>query len=138
MMDPMLVTELNPEAPEFYSTSRASGLNPGAPEFMPFGAEPNSMRPDAAIFIPTAGGFATLQAQAEEYARQKAKRQMPPATDEEWDMRISKREKEVETIKTLQSYRLYIDGVPYDQRSDEDPKTPNPHDRTVSKRMWKW
>merc|ERR550537_1794173 len=68
----------------------------------------------------------------------KQRRQMPFATDEEWEQRIQKREKEVETIKSLQSYRLYIEVFPHDQRGDEDPKTPDPRERTVSKRMWKW
>merc|ERR1719440_2332086 len=100
-----------------------------------------TLRPEAAEFIPMAGGWATLQAAAEAYQNKEKfleKRQMPYATDEEWEQRIQKREKEVETIKSLQSYRLYIEVFPHDQRGDEDPKTPDPRDRTVSKRMWKW
>merc|ERR1719343_130374 len=63
---------------------------------------------------------------------------MPYATDEEWVARISKREKEVQTIKSLQSYRLYVEVFPRGERGEDDPKTPDPSDRTVSKRMWKW
>merc|ERR1719265_1555739 len=70
--------------------------------------------------------------------QQRHKRQMPPATDEEWEARAAKREKEVETIKSLQSYRLYVEVFPQDKRGDDDPKTPDPRDRNVSKRMWKW
>lgn len=123
---------LNPKAPEF---QMPSGFNPDAPEFKP--VESMTLRPEAAEFIPMAGGWATLQAAAEAY-QNKQKRQMPYATDEEWDQRIQKREKEVETIKSLQSYRLYIEVFPHDERGDDDPKTPDPRDRTVSKRMWKW
>merc|ERR1719150_1389373 len=63
---------------------------------------------------------------------------MPPATDDVWEARIAKREKEVVTIKSLQSYRLYVEVFPHDKRGNDDPKTPDPRDRTVSKRMWKW
>merc|ERR1712228_856683 len=63
---------------------------------------------------------------------------MPYATDEEWETRIAKREKEVQTIKSLQSYRLYVEVFPRGERGEDDPKTPDPADRTVSKRMWKW
>jgi len=111
-----------------------SGFNADAPEFKPVEW---MLRPEAAEFIPMAGGWATLQAAAEAY-QNKQKRQMPFATDEEWEQRIQKREKEVETIKSLQSYRLYIEVFPHDQRGEDDPKTPDPRDRTVSKRMWKW
>lgn len=124
-----LAAALNPEAPEFQMPTI---FNPDAPEFKPV----KELRPEAAEFIPMAGGWATLTAAAEAY--QKQKRQMPYASDEEWEQRIAKRDKEVETIKSLQSYRLYIEVFPPDKRGDDDPRTPDPRDRTVSKRMWKW
>jgi len=112
-------------------------FNPEAPAFTPLSEI--RMRADAAEFIPMLGGLATVQRAAEAYQQQqKQKRQMPPATDEEWKTRIAKREKEVSTIKSLQSYRLYAEVFPHDERGDDDPKTPDPHDRKVSKRMWKW
>jgi hypothetical protein len=125
-------TELNPKAPEFQMPHHA--FNANAPEFKPV---EKILRPEAAEFIPMAGGWATLAAATEAY-QNKQKRAMPFATDEEWEQRISKREKEVETIKSLQSYRLYIEVFPADQRGEDDPKTPDARDRTVSKRMWKW
>jgi len=127
------VALLDPAAPEFHMPS--SKFDPEAPSFTPLSQ--SQMRSDAAEFIPTYGGLATLQKVAEAY-QQKQKRQMPPATDEEWETRIAKREKEVETIKSLQSYRLYLEVFPPEKRGDDDPKTPDPRDRTVSKRMWKW
>jgi hypothetical protein len=112
-------------------------FNPEAPAFTPLSE--TRMRADAAEFIPMLGGLATVQRAAEAYQHQpKQKRQMPPATDEEWKTRIAKREKEVSTIKSLQSYRLYAEVFPHGERGDHDPKTPDPHDRKVSKRMWKW
>eukprot|EP00927_Polykrikos_kofoidii_P042268 TRINITY_DN36139_c0_g1_i1.p1 TRINITY_DN36139_c0_g1~~TRINITY_DN36139_c0_g1_i1.p1 ORF type:complete len:160 (+),score=33.96 TRINITY_DN36139_c0_g1_i1:107-586(+) len=116
---PTLNTELDPQAPEFRPLSEIT------------------MRADAAEFIPTHGGWAAL-AFAAAYQEQRKKRQMPYATDEQWETRIAKREKEVETIKSLQSYRLYIEVFPHCDRGPDDPQTPDPRDRTVSKRMWKW
>merc|ERR1712232_476935 len=87
-------------------------------------------------FIPMAVAAAGWNAFEE--AQRNQKRQMPYATDEEWETRIAKREKEVQTIKSLQSYRLYVEVFPRGERAEDDPKTPDPADRTVSKRMWKW
>lgn len=117
----------DPDAPEFRL------LNPDAPEFKPV-----QMRPDAAEFIPTAAGWTTLNAAAEAYSQRVANRQMPYATNEEWEQRIAKREKEIEIIKSLQTYRLYIEAIPTDMRVEDAPHTPDPRDRSVSKRMWKW
>jgi len=117
----------DPNAPEFRM------LNPEAPEFKPI-----KMRADAAEFVPTSGGWATLNAAAEAYSQRVVNRQMPYATNEEWEQRIAKREKEIEIIKSLQTYRLYIEAIPVDMRVDDAPHTPDPRDRSVSKRMWKW
>lgn len=133
------VLQLDPRAPVF---SMPHGFNMEAPEFAPaLGLVPVSadatLRAEAAEFIPMAGSWAVVQAAAEAL-QLKQKRQIPYATDEEWEARILKREKEVETIKSLQSYRLYVEVFPQDRRGDDDPRTPDPRDRTVSKRMWKW
>lgn len=114
-------------------SSMPSVFNPEAPEFRP-SMESTKMRAEAAEFIPMAGAWAMCEV----LQQQQQKRQMPPATDEEWEARTAKREKEVETIKSLQSYRLYVEVFPHDKRGDDDPKTPDPRDRNVSKRMWKW
>lgn len=122
---------LDPAAPPFQMRT----FNPEAPVFKPLSEI--KMRAEAAEFIPTMGWAAPLQKVTGAY-QQKQKREMPPATDEEWETRIAKREKEVATIKSLQSYRLYVEVFPPGKRGDDDPKTPDPCDRTVSKRMWKW
>lgn len=136
-MDFQMPSTFNRNAPEF---QMPSAFNPDAPEFKPVEAM-LTLRPEAAEFYPMGGrwpnNFQTASEVLNAY-QNKQKRQMPFATDEEWEQRIQKREKEVETIKALQSYRLYIEVFPHDQRSDDDPKTPDPRDRTVSKRMWKW
>lgn len=112
------MSPLNPMAPEFHGLSF---LNPKASCFVPLSEA--TLRADAAEFHPTDSGKATLQA----FEMQ-----------EEWDLRIAKREKEVEIIKSLPSYRLYCEAFPPEFRKDDDPKTPDPRDRAVSKRMWKW
>lgn len=116
---------------------------------------PMKLRPEAAEFIPMLGAWAAfpqvpllrghlprpagaLTSDGRLVGGPKQKRQMPFATDEEWEQRISKREKEVETIKALQSYKLYVEVFPPGARGDDEPRTPDPRDRTVSKRMWKW
>mmetsp|Transcript_91152 Transcript_91152/g.162282 ORF Transcript_91152/g.162282 Transcript_91152/m.162282 type:complete len:237 (+) Transcript_91152:88-798(+) len=124
--------QLDASAPEFQPSS-SSKFNPEAPAFTPMDAK---MRPDAAEFIPI--GSWTHWSTPEEAAKKRPVRQMPPASEEEWETRICKREKEVSTIKALQSYRLYVEVFPRGHRSEEDPHTPDPRDRSISKRMWKW
>jgi len=134
---PMAGTSACPATDWGWELNLNMDFNPEALAFTPLSEI--RMRADAAESIPILGGPATVQRAAEAYQQQqKQKRQMPPATDEEWKTRITKREKEVSTIKSLQSYRLYAEVFPHDERGDDDPKTPDPHDRKVSKRMWKW
>lgn len=129
---------LNPKASPFQMPM----FNPEAPAFIPV----SSMRAEAATFVPTMGPQGLLapwmaplpKASTGAAYQQKQKREMPPATEEEWETRIAKREKEVSTIKSLQSYRLYVEVFPPGNRGEDCPKTPDPRDRTVSKRMWKW
>lgn len=134
---------MNPDAQEFRP---ALGFNFGASESTPFSEI--SLRPEAAEFIPMLGGWVTLQVAADAYhqykqeqltePQQRPKRQIPNASDQEWEQRTGKREKEVQTIKSMQSYRLYVEVFPQDHREDDDPKTPDPFDRSISKRQWKW
>jgi len=134
-----LTAQLNPSAPEF---QMPIVFNPEAPTFTPL--SDIKLRPEAADFIPLMGGWIELPAlpstdEATLKHKRQVVRQMPPASEEEWETRISKREKEVATIKALQSYRLYVEVFPRGEfRSEEDPSTPDPRDRSISKRMWKW
>eukprot|EP00930_Biecheleria_cincta_P049397 TRINITY_DN34609_c0_g1_i1.p1 TRINITY_DN34609_c0_g1~~TRINITY_DN34609_c0_g1_i1.p1 ORF type:complete len:253 (-),score=49.19 TRINITY_DN34609_c0_g1_i1:81-839(-) len=134
-------SQLDASAPEFQmpsTTSSSSSFNPEAPSFTPL--NDIKMRPEAAEFIPMLGAWASLPAALAEGCSKKkqAVRQMPPASEEEWETRIAKREKEVGTIKALKSYKLYVEVFPPSERSPEDPETPDPRDRSISKRMWKW
>lgn len=134
-------TQLDASAPEFQmprSVSSSGSFNPEAPSFTPM--HDIKMRPEAAEFIPMLGAWASLPSALVEGCNKKkqAVRQMPPASEEEWETRIAKREKEVGTIKALKSYKLYVEVFPPCERSPEDPATPDPRDRSISKRMWKW
>jgi hypothetical protein len=153
---------MDPSAMEFYPWSVFISE---APVFTPPG-NAKALRADAAEFITMPGDWiidATMEVQQEQQITAatalastmrvqhcqplslseqkelgKQKRPMPYATDEEWEHRIAKREKEVKTIKSLQGYKLYIDAVPRSLRSEDDPMTPDPRDRSISKRSWKW
>jgi len=63
---------------------------------------------------------------------------MPLATEEEWAHRHAKRELEIEKVKQTPYYELYVSVVPREQRAEDDPLTPDPLDRSTSKRTWKW
>lgn len=144
----------NPEAPAFVPTEGTStgALRAEAPKFIPMTSDwivdsnmdeavfqqEQQMTAAAVLASTMRSQHSNLQASSEQKELGKHKRQMPYATDEEWDHRIAKREKEVMTIKSLRGYKLYIDAVPQSLRSEDDPVTPDPRDRSISKRSWKW
>jgi len=159
IMDPSVMefyprSMFNPEAPVFTPPGNTEDLWAEAAEFIPMtGDWIMDADTEEAVFqqeqqITAAAALASainailvqhrrLQASSERKELGKQKRQMPYATDEEWDQRIAKREKEVQTIKSLRSYKLYIDALPRSLRSEDDPMTPDPRDRSISKRTWK-
>jgi hypothetical protein len=64
---------------------------------------------------------------------------MPEATEEEWEHRAQQRMRAVEMGKESKEYQLYCEtGKGCGSGLSDEPKTPDPHDRTVSKRMWKF
>lgn len=159
IMDPSAMefypwTMFNPEAPVFVPTGSSSteALRAEAPKFIPMTSnwivdssmdgivfqQEQQMTAAAVLASTMRNQRSSLQASSEQKELGKQKRQMPYATDEEWDHRIAKREKEVMTIKSLRGYKLYIDAVPQSLRSEDDPVTPDPRDRSISKRSWKW
>lgn len=62
---------------------------------------------------------------------------MPEATEEEWQHREERRMKDVEREKSYPDYEQYLKLVPKESRDDTCPKTPDPKDRSISKRQWK-
>lgn len=128
----MCDAQLQPEAAEFYPmTAQWQAWHAHAAAF-------HHQQQMAAAAALVAAGAAPHLSRPQKPGNQKTARAMPSATDEEWHQRITKREKEVETIKSLQSYKLYIEALPRELRGKGDPGTPDPRDRSVSKRTWKW
>merc|ERR1712187_230780 len=64
-------------------------------------------------------------------------RTMPEASEEDWKRRIEHRTAAVEYIKTTNQYqRFAADREKGVEKDKTRPKTPDPEDRTVSKRGW--
>jgi len=62
---------------------------------------------------------------------------VPEATDEDWQRREEARRKCVQIGKDTEEYRCYLASRPNkDDREASEPTTPDPRDRTVSKRRW--
>jgi len=63
---------------------------------------------------------------------------MPEATEEEWQHRVELREKSVSVVKATPEYRWCAEARAQSKGVDAEPHTPDPRDRTVSKRHWKY
>lgn len=63
---------------------------------------------------------------------------LPEATEEDWQRRGEVRRKAVETIKQFPEYQWYAAATPREEREAGAPTTPDPQDRTISKRKWKF
>lgn len=64
--------------------------------------------------------------------------QMPAASEEEWQHRISMRKKAVSVGKETPEYKWFAESKNRDAQELEEPMTPDPTDRKVSKRHWKY
>jgi len=62
--------------------------------------------------------------------------EMAPATEEDWQRRTDKRSLAVATIKASPEYQLYVSNRDHETISVPAPVTPDPDDRSVSKRSW--
>jgi len=62
---------------------------------------------------------------------------LPSATEEEWQKRSETRTKNVQAAKDKADYKVYLETVPRAERATSSPMTPDPNDRTISKRSWK-
>lgn len=63
---------------------------------------------------------------------------LPEASEEEWQHRIAMRRKAVAVGKDTPEYRWYTEARLRDEGSCDGLKTPDPTDRRVSKRYWKY
>mmetsp|Transcript_80636 Transcript_80636/g.228425 ORF Transcript_80636/g.228425 Transcript_80636/m.228425 type:complete len:334 (+) Transcript_80636:50-1051(+) len=64
--------------------------------------------------------------------------QMPPASEEEWQHRITMRKKAVSVGKETPEYKWLAESRQQNEEELVEPQTPDPTDRTVSKRHWKY
>eukprot|EP00747_Dinoflagellata_sp_TGD_P207726 gnl/TRDRNA2_/TRDRNA2_81262_c0_seq2.p1 gnl/TRDRNA2_/TRDRNA2_81262_c0~~gnl/TRDRNA2_/TRDRNA2_81262_c0_seq2.p1 ORF type:complete len:361 (+),score=57.54 gnl/TRDRNA2_/TRDRNA2_81262_c0_seq2:41-1123(+) len=69
---------------------------------------------------------------------QNAADEMPEATEEEWQHRIQMRIKALLVGKATCEYVRYLEEVPREEREADEPQTPDPTDRSMSKRRWKY
>merc|ERR1719502_704199 len=60
--------------------------------------------------------------------------QMPEASEEDWERRREMRAKAISIVKSTAEYQWYESRASRGER----PRTPDPADRTVSKRRWKY
>jgi len=63
-------------------------------------------------------------------------RRLPEASEGTWQRRSEKRQLSVTAGKATPEYADYTAVIPREQRTSENPQTPDPMDRTVSKRQW--
>jgi len=107
-------------------------LSADAPEFVP----------TLTMQCPLVGTF-YLTAETPEMRpppREELRRAAPPpeASEEVWQCRIMQRQKAVQAGMELEAYRWYASLSPCDKRRDLVQPMPDPMDRTLSKRRWKY
>lgn len=64
--------------------------------------------------------------------------QMPPASEQEWQHRIIMRKKAISVGKETPEYKWLAESKQQHEEELVEPLTPDPTDRTVSKRHWKY
>lgn len=68
--------------------------------------------------------------------------ELPPATEEEWQRRLESRSRSIMIGKTSAEYISFMESKALRQSESEDnfvePLTPDPTDRSISKRRWKY
>lgn len=68
--------------------------------------------------------------------------ELPPATEEEWQRRLESRSRSIMVGKTSAEYISFMESKTIRQSESEDnfvePLTPDPTDRSISKRRWKY
>lgn len=87
-------------------------------------------------------GESSLQGCHEEAGSRGEEEGLPPATEEEWQHRIAMRTKSIAVGKETQEYRWFAmsrsECRSAGQPEEDEPLTPDPRDRTISKRQWKY
>lgn len=63
--------------------------------------------------------------------------EMPEASEETWQQREANRKRSISIYKDSPEYQRYAKEEPLETRGEAAPRTPDPADRSVSKRRWK-
>jgi len=63
---------------------------------------------------------------------------MPDASEEEWSRRRETRTRAIDVAKNTREYQSYSRSKLDVESSVDEPLTPNPADRTISARRWKY
>lgn len=63
---------------------------------------------------------------------------MPEASEEVWQHRADQRQRDIRVVKEAPEYQRHIARKALDGCDEGEPLTPNPFDRTLSKRRWKF
>lgn len=63
---------------------------------------------------------------------------LPEASEDDWLRREEMRQKSVDTVKKFPEYQWYEGAKWREAREPDEPSTPDPRDRTISKRRWKY
>lgn len=64
--------------------------------------------------------------------------QMPPASEEDWQHRICMRQKAISVGKETSEYKWFAESNRRNEQDSCEPLTPDPTDRKISKRHWKY
>jgi hypothetical protein len=139
--------ELNPSAPAFVPTAQSDTVQNDMPPPASKGKRLRGKRALSSVQDPAVKRTRELPAVPEAAPPagqsapppQRVDKEPPPfASEEDWQHRIGKRVKVVNSIKDTPEYRGYLARRPVDQRLDGEPRTPKAEDRLLSKRRWEY
>lgn len=80
----------------------------------------------------------TLSANSETSSTAGAQSEVPETTEEDWERRAQTRSRDIARSKMFSEYSCYTDHIPKSEREADEPMTPDPLDRSISKRHWKY
>eukprot|EP00930_Biecheleria_cincta_P055800 TRINITY_DN4206_c0_g1_i2.p1 TRINITY_DN4206_c0_g1~~TRINITY_DN4206_c0_g1_i2.p1 ORF type:complete len:296 (+),score=47.83 TRINITY_DN4206_c0_g1_i2:52-888(+) len=78
----------------------------------------------------------TTSANSETSSTAGAQSEEPEATEEDWERRAQRCSRDIANSKMFAEYGLYLSHIPKSDREADEPLTPDPVDRSISKRQW--
>jgi len=64
--------------------------------------------------------------------------EIPEASEEDWERREKNRMMSVQIVKESPEYQVYLEKMLSEEQLVDQPETPDPTDRSISKRKWKY